>query len=287
VSVEITEPGVYDGLSDVDYHADPVPGGSLSSTGARRLLPPSCPAKYRWLADHPDLTTRALELGAAAHHLVLGVGRPIHAVDYDNYRTKDAQVAAKSIRAAGGIPLLAHEYQQVEDMAAQLLDHPVAGPLLRLPGAAEQSLFWVDPEFGVWRRVRLDWYPKYSGTGRLIIPEYKTSRSAERKAAGKAMAEYGYYMQCAWQQDAVTALGVCGDQPPASLLVFQEKDPPYLVEVYEPEPVDLALGQARNRQALEVFRRCRDTGVWPGYSNGQVQLLSLPRWAAHELEDTL
>lgn len=32
----ITEPGVYDGIPDYDYHADPVEAGSLSHRDARR-----------------------------------------------------------------------------------------------------------------------------------------------------------------------------------------------------------------------------------------------------------
>jgi len=39
--VLITEPGVYALPADV-YHADPVAGGSLSSSGAKKLL--ACPA---------------------------------------------------------------------------------------------------------------------------------------------------------------------------------------------------------------------------------------------------
>ncbi len=34
----ITAPGVYVIPAD-DYHADPVPGGSISASGARRILP--------------------------------------------------------------------------------------------------------------------------------------------------------------------------------------------------------------------------------------------------------
>ena len=44
--VVVDEPGVYDGLDEAAYHADPVPGGSLSASGAKLLLPPSCPALY-------------------------------------------------------------------------------------------------------------------------------------------------------------------------------------------------------------------------------------------------
>src|SRR5258708_26204894 len=38
--------GVY-GIPADAYHADPIEGGSLSSSGARRLLPPGCPALFR------------------------------------------------------------------------------------------------------------------------------------------------------------------------------------------------------------------------------------------------
>ena len=45
--------GVYDGMDEDAYHADPVPGGSLSASGAKLLLPPSCPALYHYRRDHP------------------------------------------------------------------------------------------------------------------------------------------------------------------------------------------------------------------------------------------
>jgi hypothetical protein len=48
----ITEPGVYD-IAEDHYHADPVPGGSLSNSGAKKLLPPSCPAKFAYEREHP------------------------------------------------------------------------------------------------------------------------------------------------------------------------------------------------------------------------------------------
>ena len=38
------EPGIYDKIPDEIYHGD---RNSLSSTGARKLLAPSCPAKVR------------------------------------------------------------------------------------------------------------------------------------------------------------------------------------------------------------------------------------------------
>lgn len=284
---EVTEPGVYDRIPDDVYHADPVPGGSLSSTGARRLLPPSCPALYRWYADHAQPSKRAFDFGHAAHQLVLGVGPEIVAVGYDDWRTKDAKAQQQKAYAAGQVPLLAADYAVVEDMAAALRAHPLASALLSAPGLPEQSMFWQDgtrAEAAIWRRCRFDWFPKWSGHGRLIVPDYKTTKSAEPAACRKAMADYGYYMAAAWYLDAVRALGLADDA--AFVLVFQEKTPPYLITVVEPDREALAWGDLRNREAIHIYRRCRASGHWPDYADGRVLTLALPRWLEYQLEDT-
>src|SRR5207248_11468429 len=85
--VQIVEPGVYDITNDV-YHADPVPQGSLSSTGARQLTPPNCPALFKWQLDHPEPPNSVFDIGTAAHKLVLGDGPQIVEVDADDWRSK-------------------------------------------------------------------------------------------------------------------------------------------------------------------------------------------------------
>src|SRR5690606_6451240 len=128
-SVVVTEPGIYD-IDVDDYHRDPVPGGSLSSSGARDLLPPSCPAKFRYDRDNPGPTSkRHFDLGHAAHKLVLGVGAPLVVIEADSYRTKAAQEQQKAAHLAGHVPLLEHEHEQVQAMAAAIREHPIAGPL--------------------------------------------------------------------------------------------------------------------------------------------------------------
>jgi len=272
---QITVPGVYDGIPDETYHRDPVPGGSLSSTGARKLLPPSCPALYRWYADHGQPPKRVFDFGHAAHQVVLGVGPEIVAVGFDDWRTKDARAERDAAYAAGQVPVLAAEYTIVEAMADAIRAHPVASVLFSGEGAPEQSLFWADPDFEVWRRVRLDWFPKWSGTGRLVVPDYKTCISAEPEACSKAMATHGYHLQAAYYLDAVRALGLADEA--AFLFVFQEKTPPHLITVVEPDPIAMQIGRAKVRDALRTYAYCQSTGRWPGYSD-EVVPLSLPSW---------
>jgi hypothetical protein len=65
--VTITGPGVYDQVPEHVYHADPIPGGSLSSSGARKLLAPSCPALFKHDQDNPQPHKKTFDIGTAAH----------------------------------------------------------------------------------------------------------------------------------------------------------------------------------------------------------------------------
>lgn len=281
---EITQPGVYDLPEDV-YHADPVPGGSLSASGAKLLLPPSCPALYRYRRDHPKVTA-AFEYGTAAHKFVLGTGPQIVIIDAEDWRTKAAQEERKQARADGHVPLLIGEFAAVGEMARAVEQHPLASALLdRERGMPEQSLFWQDGESGIWRRARLDYLPQ-PGAGRMIIPDYKTCDRADRESVRKAIANYGYYIQAAQYTGGVRALGL--DYDPAFVFIFQEKTPPYLVNVVQLDDEAMEAGRERMQRACEMFRDCTQSDSWPGYSglSRDPDVISLPPWAARPLEDS-
>jgi hypothetical protein len=293
-TVEITSAGVYDIQADL-YHRDPVPGGSLSSSGARDLLPPSCPARYRYDRDHPEEreTKPAWDEGHAAHKLVLGTGPELVLVDRPRWDTNEVKAQIKEIRASGGVPLKREPYERVHAMAEVIRKHPVASALFNpARGHAEQSLFWRDPHTGVWLRARLDWYPHFTTyrggqpvtgqgyPGRLIIPDYKTCHSAAPEKLAKAVYDFGYHQQGAWYIDAVKATCPAGQHPdfePAFVFVCQEKTPPYLVTVIEPDAMAVRIARHLNRQAIDLYAECVASGRWPGYSD-DVELVGLPGW---------
>lgn len=272
-SIEISEAGVYDIPAEV-YHADPVPGGSLSSSGARRLLPPSCPAKFAYERENPPTPTNELDLGQAAHKEVLGIGPELVVVDADDWRSKAARTERDEARAAGAVPLLPDQHEQIQAMAKALREHDVASKLFAPEsGRPEQSLFWIDRPTGVWRRARLDWLR--TTPGRLIVPDYKTCAAADPESIQRSVHRHGYHQQAAWYVDGVRALS--GRDDVAFLLVFQEKTPPYLVTVAELGPMALRIGRDRNRQALQIYAECQKTGRWPGYAD-DIEQVQLPGW---------
>ncbi|GEL19298.1 PD-(D/E)XK nuclease-like domain-containing protein [Pseudonocardia asaccharolytica] len=280
----IDQPGVYDLPAHV-YHADPVVGGSLSSSGAQRLLPPFCPAKYKaWRAAGGE-HRHVFDVGRAAHALVLGVGEPFEVIDADSYHTKAARAQRDEAYAEGRTPLLSHEHEQVQAMAAALRKVPLARALFR-PGTGrpEQTLVWRDGETGVWRRAMLDWLPHSQSGKRLLITDYKTAASVEPAAISNALARYGYYQQASWYIDGATALDLHGGVEPAFIFVVQEKEPPYLVTVAQIDPESIEWGRRRNRKAMHIYRRCIETGVWPGYADDEVISVGLPRWSVYEHE---
>jgi hypothetical protein len=277
-AVAVTEPGIYPDMPIDVYHGDPVPGGSLSSSGARKLLDPSCPAIYKWERDNPQPHKREFDIGHAAHLLVLGDGPELEVIDFPDWK----KVAARELRDLaydeGKVPLLTKEHEQVQAMAEAIRQHPTAGRLFDPEaGTAEQSLFWHDPQFKVWRRARPDWMP-HRGDGRLVVVDYKTCRAADPGALQRAVYEHGYHAQAAWYLDAVKAFALHGDQEPAFVFVFQTKTAPYLVHLVELDFPALTLGAARNERALRTYAECQRTGVWPGF-NDRITYLPLPPWA--------
>lgn len=281
----VTEPGIYDDMDEATYHGDPVPGGSLSVSGAKKLLDPSCPAIFDHERRYPKAPTRALNLGTAAHTRVLGTGRPLTVVqgapkgkpqgDAKDYGNAAAKEHRDAILADDGTPVLRSELEQVDAMAAALRAHPLAVSLLDPEhGLAERSLFAVDPWQQVWKRGRVDWLATPPGQ-RPGVVDYKTTVSAHPAAIQKTVERYRYHQQDAWYRDLVGDVGLA--EGAGFVFIFQEKTAPYVVTVVELDDTAVREGRRLNARALQVYADCTRTGVWPGYTSG-VATVSLPPW---------
>lgn len=279
----VTEPGVYD-MDEVTYFSDPVPVGSLSASGAKLLLPPSCPALFRHAADNPPKTKRQFDIGHAAHKYVLGVGAELVSVDANDWRTTKAKEAATAARAEGKIPLLAREVAQVKEMAEALRRNPIAAALLNPErGKPEQSIFWFDETAGIWRRTRLDWLPD-GQRGRFIIPDYKTSTTANPDDFVRAVLNYRYHIQDAFYRAAVKAVGLADD--PLFVFIVQMKEPPYLVTTVQLDAETQRVGRDLAAQAMATYRDCTEVGYWPDYTSGEIPEIGLPYWAIRAHDNT-
>lgn len=267
-------PGIYDGLDEAVYHADP----ALSASGAKRLLPPNCPALFKHDRDNGGRPNKqAFDIGHAAHAAVLGVGLELAVIDADDWRTKAAKEARDAAYSEGKCPVLAKEKATVDAMALEIRRHPRASALLDPEhGRPEVSVFWKDEKRGIDRRARFDWLPHGDG-GQLVVPDYKTTSSAEPRAFARSVFAFGYDMQAVFYMDAIRAAGLAEDV--SFVFIAQETTAPYLITVHELDFASLLLGRARVDEACSVFRRCTETDTWPGYSD-DIELIAPPPWLA-------
>ncbi|WP_344613290.1 PD-(D/E)XK nuclease-like domain-containing protein [Dactylosporangium salmoneum] len=274
----VTEPGVYDIPDDV-YFRDPVPDGSLSTSGAKVLL--DCPAKFRWQQTHPQPPKRHFDLGHVAHKIVLGKGASVAVLDFKDFKTKKAQEERDAAYAVGKVPVLTADYARAQAMAEAIRAHRRANTLLNPDhGTPEQAMFWRDDETGVWRRAKLDWSRRIGG--RLVVVDVKTCNSAHPDAIDKAVGNFGYCMQDDAYREAVRAVGL--DDDPSFFFVFVEVEPPHLVTLVELDDDWRELGWRRNRKAIDLYAKCRANDEWPGYVSG-IHESKPPRWVARELEE--
>ena len=259
----ITEPGFYN-LAAADYHADPIEGGSLSQSRAKLLLQEGGPAKFH--ADIREHRT-AFDEGTAAHAYVLGKGEEqLVLIDADDYRSVKSRDARDEARAAGKTPLLRSQDAMARAMADALANHPTAVDVLT--GNKAVAAFAKHP-LGIWLRGMFD------TLGETHIGDYKTTADASSEGVTRAVWRYKYHLQAAWYAHLHKA--ITGRELPFRF-VFQEKKAPYLVSVWEATPDYIELGQADMDDALQLYVRCRQSDIWPGYPS-EIQQLTPPEWA--------
>lgn len=282
----ITEPGVYD-LPENEYHGDPLIhlGGSLSSTLARHLLPPSCPL----LARHEQLNPVSkdeYDLGSVTHGLILGKGPKILEVPANTWATKAANDMRREAREAGMAPILTKDLNRALAMSEQVHADPLAHALLTLPGVPERTLVWREGD--VWGRAMLDRWPDPSIAGDPIRPEdggepptivdvKTTGKRVDERSVIRSIWDFGYYQQAEWYLRGYHAVhGLWPD----FVFVFVMTAPPHLTRCVRLTEDYLDKGRERNDQALAVWRRCMETGEWPGYEPADDFLtVGAPPWA--------
>lgn len=274
------ERGLYDGISDEDYHADPINGGSLSSTLVR-LLTEHVPAKADAIRRNRK-PTKAMNLGKAAHAHALGAGPELIVWEHDG-RTKEGKAEraalAPLLATEAAVAVTENERDQITGMVAALRSEPEVVAIL--DGCrAEVSGFWS--EGNVWMRARYDILTD------LLAYDYKTTQDASSRGFSKAMATYGYHQQAEFYGRGLRAVGHPAGKRPMRF-ICQETAPPYLVQIHTPDEEAMSLASMLNDAAIKVYAEAKETGIWPGFPELVAEATPLPAWYfyAHEQETEL
>lgn len=270
--------GIYDGISNADYHGGP--GISKSGLDLIAKSPLHYWAGYLDPNREPRKETPAMALGTAIHTLILEPqtygDRYMVMPEGIDRRTKagrelyEALIAEAAENDATLISQADHETAM--RVAQSATNHPVAKELLMF-GQAEQSVFWTDPDTGVLCKCRPDWL---LGGENPAILDIKSSRDASPDGFQRSAWSYRYYVQAAWYLDGIEA--ATGLKPDSFMFLAVETTSPYASAYYYADDAMIAAGRTEYKRCLEIYAECVERGEWPGYA-AKLLPLSVPRWA--------
>jgi hypothetical protein len=292
---QITEPGIYAGVSLAEYHDNPAlfDGPSISKSSIKHLLPAhgGSPKAFwgRWRhnPDHIEQkSSDALSFGKAAHCLLLGdevfadsfVIRP---EEFPDYKGKAARDWRDAQLAAGKTIVTPADMDRIRMMRDDAARYPLVQQGI-LNGAVERTMAWKDPETGIWLKVRPDVIPVADG----VYADLKTAADFSEDFLERQAFDAGYYLQGAMIRMVCRALEL--PFTTFALLYVLKDDVPDTAHV-EISEHELDRGEREIRWALHTIRRCLDAGEWPGARpfQGGERPLQLKPWAKQKIDDFL
>lgn len=258
------------------YVNDPAPEPSLSTTTAKLLLSRS-PLHAWWahpkLGGHRDDDSSRADLGSAVHAFLFGGALLAYApAEFTDWRKKDAQTFRDGARERGEIPLLAHQRQEIEDMAG-----PARERLASLGVTEnERTMIWKD---GVWCRSR----PDIMTEDRSLVVDYKTTTNADPAAwIRSTILSGGYDLQAGLVLRGLNHL-VYGTDRREFLFLVQEIEPPHCVSVVGLGPEFLDLAARKVDAAIDRWAECLRLKRFPGYDE-RTHYADPPTWALMDAE---
>ena len=213
----------------------------------------------------------SLDLGSLTHTLILEPNefsdRYIVA-DLDR-RTKAGKEKAAELAETGKEVISPALYDTASRMRDSVMNHTVARDLFS-QGEPEVSMVGEIDEVAV--KGRIDWL---RGDG--LIVDLKTTALASIEGFTSSVWKYGYCRQNSLYTDLLSQ-----ERPVTDFwFVCVESAPPYAVAVHSLSESFINLGRAKYRKALAIYKECKASDCWPGYSD-EVSVLEPKPWMLYE-----
>lgn len=264
-------------ISPEQYHKLP----HFSASTAKALQDQSVlHAKY-WRETGGKDPNFLLDRGGALHTWLLGKGKQVACLPYDDWRKDAAKDSRDKTRAAGLIPLTHVHYTECEIAAREIrrrLDEQ--GHFISQDhGISECAIEWEEqtPSGAVLCKAMLDHLVLLDDEA--LIYELKITEDAHPESCERTSENLGYGIACAAYIRAVAALRP--DLARAGRISFRflfcEPNEPWALHDPEPDLRFLEGGERKWLDAVAKWGRAQKTGEWPHYQ--ATRYISRPRWA--------
>lgn len=214
-----------------------------------------------------------LTLGSLVHKMVLEpddlenefVKESFEGCDLNkNSKAYKEAKAAFDESCAGKTVVPVNVWEQAEAMANNVM--AIAGGLLQ-NGVAEQSFFVDDPMYGITRKCRPDYYREDLG----LVIDLKTTGDGSEYGFSRSLYDYKYHRQAAFYLDTLEKYGINAQK---FIFITVESKKPYMVDVWEIDPLSVEVGRDNYTDLLIEYARFKKKGI-----ANVVKTISLPDWA--------
>ena len=246
----------------------------VNQSSLKKIL--DSPAHFQAALKFRMIPTPAMEIGTGLHCLVLD-GQAAFDRQYvkkpENIKltTKEGkawkeEIGRKKVLSTGGKDDAWNSIQGMADSLSLLEYYQNTGP--DYIKRNEVSIYWEWE--GIDCKARLDSVLVDEG----IVLDLKTTDSVEPELFTKKVLSLGYDFQAAYYAKA--AEFVYG-KPFRFLFVCVERKPPFTLSLFEVDENMMAEGVAKCKAALNIYKTCKHSGLWPN-KEPRIQSLSYPSW---------
>lgn len=288
--MRLKEAGIYADFKIGDYHKDPAPEPSLSSSIAKLLIygsPLSAKIAHpRLNPDFKESDEKKFDIGSTAHEILFGRGRGLAVLPYEDWRTKAAKDARAKAIEKGLTPVKAADHDLATDMAeaaiAQLRLIPECEGFFdgKAIDNSEVVCLWSETDERtkqtIWMRSLMD--RLHIGTDVVTIWDLKTtSSSASPWTVGQHLISQRYDVQAAMYERAIMHLVTGSGGRIRMRFIVQENWYPYLLSVVELDAGAITIGQKKLSFAIDRWRRAIKENSWPAYP-ARIIRAAMPEW---------
>jgi hypothetical protein len=269
--MKVTAPGIYYDVAEADYRSDPTPIPSLTQSLVKIIVEKS--PKHAWCAS-PRLNPQyeyeddtKFDLGNITHRLILGRGKDIEVVQFDDWRKKAAQDAREEAAEHGRIAVLQHQFDQATEMVtaawAQLKVHEDSDAFQG--GRSEVMICWE--EDGIWFRSLID----HISDDLRTITDFKTSgMSMAPHIIGIRAETAGWHIQAAFIERGLDILDPAGAGRRRFRFIAEETDKPHTLTSMHMNEYWLSMGRKKVQAGIALWRPAVATNYWRGYGTAAV-----------------
>ena len=281
--------GFHPEMRAAQYHADPAPAPSLSSSVAKTLL--RATPRHAWFEhprlnpDHEEGDDTKFALGSVAHELLLSRGAGFVVIEADDWRGKEAKAKRDEAQAAGLKALLTKDYERAMRLVEVAEDRLFAAGFRIDELEREVPYFWQDHN-GVWCRAMADALDRKTFT---VIDFKTTSLGLTDENLARTVDNLGYDVSAGHYIRGLTKLIPESAGRWRWLWLWSETSQPHETRITQADAATLEIGDRKAATAQVIFERCLREGNWPGYPS-DIGIVGLPdwsisRWTAREADD--